>query len=78
MRKYKVVFTMDGRSDIFHINTIIETDHDLNTTTSKIIEAVHGAEFFSVNIDPEYYQSQNPSRVAIRTDKIIDIVVKEA
>lgn len=78
MRKYKVVFTMDGRSDIFHINVIVESHHDLNTTTSKIIEAVHAAEFFSANVDPEYYQSQNPSLVAIRTDKIIDIIVKEA
>lgn len=78
MTKYYVEFTMDGGSDIFTIYTIIESKYDLNMTTSELVRAVHSAEFFTADRDPEYYQSRNPGRVAIRTSKVINIIVREA
>lgn len=77
MTKYFAEFTMDGGYDTFTIYTIIESKYDLNMTTSEIVRAVHSAQFFTADRDPEYYQSRNPGRVGIRTDKIIDIVVRE-
>lgn len=77
MKKYCVEFIMDGGSYTFAIYTIIESKYDLNMTTSELVRAVHSAEFFTADRDPEYYQSRNPGRVAIRTSKIIDVIVRE-
>lgn len=78
MNKYYVEFIMDGGSGTFSIYAIIESNHDLNITTSELVRAVHSAEFFTANRDPEYYTSKKPGRAAIRTSKIIEITVKEA
>ena len=78
MTKYRVDFTMDGINSIYTIHTIIESKYDLNMTTSEIVKAVHSAEFFIADRDPEYYMPQKPGKAAIRTSKIIDIIVKEA
>ena len=78
MRKYCVDFIMDGINSIYTIHTIIESKYDLNMTTSEIVRAVHSAEFFIADRDPEYYMPQKPGKAAIRTSKIIEIIVKEA
>lgn len=78
MTKYYVEFTMDGGSDILTIYTIIESEYDLNMTTSELVRAVCSAEFFTADKDPEYYRSRNPGRVTIRTSKVINIIVREA
>lgn len=78
MTKYCVDFIIDGINSIYTIHTIIESKYDLNMTTSELVRAVHSAEFFTADRDPEYYMPKKPGRAAIRTSKIIEIIVKEA
>lgn len=77
MNKYYVGFTMDGGNDIFTIHTVIESKYDLNMMTSELVRAVHSAEFFTADRDSASYSSKKPGRVAIRTSKIINIIVRE-
>lgn len=77
MNKYFVELIMDGGSDVFAIHIIIESKDDLNMTTSELAKAVHSAEFFTADRDPEYYTSRKPGRVVIRTSKVIEMIVKE-
>lgn len=78
MTKYRVDFTMDGINSTYTVHVIIESKCDLNTTTSELVRAVHSAEFFTADRNPEYYTAQKPGRAVIRTSKIIEIIVKEA
>lgn len=78
MTKYCVDFIMDGINSTYTVRVIIESKHDLNTTTSELVRAVHSAEFFTADRNPEYYTAQKPGRAVIRTSKIIEIIVKEA
>lgn len=78
MTKYCVDFIMDGINSTYTVRVIIESKHDLNMTTSELVRAVHSAEFFTADRDPEYYTAQKPGRAVIRTSKIIEIIVKEA
>lgn len=77
MKKYNVEYIVDAGDSTYTIYTIVESECNLDTTTLELVKMAPSTGFIIANRDPEYYESENPGQAAIRTSKIVEIIVKE-